>query len=109
MDALEQFRNQQANAERNKALGGALGCIGAGIGMKLYDVQDFGIRSPDGLFTKEVDMLGLFRKTKAGEGMVKAHGDVKEAASAVKIAEIGNDFQGSGLGRKANEPQEPQL
>jgi len=106
MDAFEQLRQAQQSQDtsgKGKLLGGALGATLGGLGIKLRDVDAFGLQSPNGLFTKDVDMMGMFRNTKMGETLGKAHGDMKQAAEKIKIvaAESGEDFQGSGLARKS--------
>ena len=106
MDAFEQLRlthQSQNTSGKGKPLGGALGAMLGSLGLKLQDVDSFSLRNPNGLFTSDVDMMNLFRNTKMGEIMGKAHGEFKQAAEKIKI-ELGesvDDFQGSGLVRKS--------
>jgi hypothetical protein len=103
-DMFEQLRLAQQAQDtpgKGKPLSGALGAMLGGLGIKLYDVDAFSLKNPNGLFTKDVDMTGLFRNTKAGEVMGKAHGDIKQAAEKIQIAapESGDGFQWSQLPR----------
>jgi hypothetical protein len=88
MDSFEQLRQaqqRQPNDASGKRLGGALGAMLGSLGISLRDVDAFAIKHPNGLFTQDVDMAGLWRNTAAGSVMGKAHEDIKQAAASVRI------------------------
>jgi hypothetical protein len=105
MDMFEQLRlaadRAGTTSGKGKPLGGALGAMLGGLGIKLRDVDSFGLNQPNGLVTSDVDTMKLFRNTKAGEVMAKAHSDIKQAAEKIQIGapENDGDFKWSELAR----------
>jgi hypothetical protein len=71
------------------------------LGISLRDVDAFAIKHPNGLFTQDVDIAGLWRNTPVGGVLGKAHEDIKQAASGVKIgAHVAEAGFSVGLGRR---------
>jgi len=59
-EQLRQAQQSQDSSDKGKPVGGALGAMLGGLGIKLRDVDSFAVKNPNGLFTNQTSRGGQY-------------------------------------------------